>query len=425
MIRLIVLLWAVTSLFACGSEHSTSQTAQPVSKAKKAVFIIVDGIPADVIEKINTPTLDEIAGKHGYTRAYVGGELGAYSETPTISAPGYMCLLTAAWANKHDVVDNYDQKPNYNYWNIFRLVESANPDLHTAVFSTWQDNRTALLGEGREDAGKLILDYHFDGMELDTVRFPHDAQSQYILAIDELVAAEAGRYIAEKGPDLSWVYLQYTDDISHEVGDAEGFYEAVRKADAQVKQVWDAVKKRQAMGEDWMIVVTTDHGRDAETGKDHGGQSPRERETWIAANMDAPNQRFTKQPAITDIGPSILRHLGIAIPESQQKEIDGIPFVGDVSLDGFKAALQGDKLTLTWHPLEQAGDVSFLLAASNHFATGGKDEYLNIGKAPLSLASYQTKLSEAQMKQFGQSGIIKVVAQAPNNWANYWVVSKK
>ncbi|MEZ5027997.1 MAG: hypothetical protein R2765_04345 [Ferruginibacter sp.] len=39
---------------------------------KKALFV-GDGIPADVVEKVNTPNLDAIAKVGGYTRAHVGG----------------------------------------------------------------------------------------------------------------------------------------------------------------------------------------------------------------------------------------------------------------------------------------------------------------------------------------------------------------
>src|SRR5215217_4057533 len=85
------------------------------SRINKAVFIIVDGIPADVIEKIKKPALDEIARAGGYTRAYVGGEKGQYSETPTISAVGYNSLLTGTWVNKHNVFDNDIKDPNYHY----------------------------------------------------------------------------------------------------------------------------------------------------------------------------------------------------------------------------------------------------------------------------------------------------------------------
>ena len=35
----------------------------------KTVFIIVDGIPADVLENTNTPNIDSIASSGGYSRA--------------------------------------------------------------------------------------------------------------------------------------------------------------------------------------------------------------------------------------------------------------------------------------------------------------------------------------------------------------------
>jgi predicted AlkP superfamily pyrophosphatase or phosphodiesterase len=65
-----------------------------IGQNKKAIFILLDGIPADVIENVDTPFLDQIAAAGGYSRAYVGGEKGGKSESPTISSVGYNSLLT-------------------------------------------------------------------------------------------------------------------------------------------------------------------------------------------------------------------------------------------------------------------------------------------------------------------------------------------
>lgn len=319
----LVLLVGLTVLSAC-----RPPATKPASQPSKAVFILLDGIPADVIERVETPALDAIARAGGYARAHVGGELGGQTDTPTISAPGYMSLLTSTWANKHNVRGNSALAPNYDYWNVFRIVESADPSKRTAIFSTWLDNRTVLVGEGRPEAGAVRLDHSVDGLELDTIAFPHDAASRHILAIDERVATEAAAYIAANGPDLSWVYLQHTDDAGHQHGDSEPFFAAVRQADALVGRIWEAVQARQAMGEDWMIVVTTDHGRDPLTGKGHGRQSARERTTWIATNTPRLGPRFTDGTlAIVDITPSLLQHLRIAAPPAVAREMEGVSFL--------------------------------------------------------------------------------------------------
>jgi predicted AlkP superfamily pyrophosphatase or phosphodiesterase len=302
--------------------------ARPMAPPRKALFILLDGIPADVVERVETPALDAIAAAGGYARAHVGGEIGGRTETPTVSAPGYMSLLTGTWADKHRVRGNSNLSPNYDYWNLFRIVETANPAHTTALFSTWLDNRTVLIGEGRPGSGAFRLDHAVDGFEHDTVAFPHDPASRHILAIDERVTDEAARHIAERGPDLSWVYLQHTDDAGHAHGDSEPFHDAVRRADAMVGRLWRAVRQREALGEQWMVVVTTDHGRDARTGRGHGGQSARERTTWIVTNQRPLTPRFLAgEAAIVDIAPSILRHLRIAAPPAVAQEMEGVAFV--------------------------------------------------------------------------------------------------
>lgn len=300
----------------------------PSEPARKAVFILLDGIPADVIERVPTPFIDAIARDGAYARAHVGGELGGKTETPTISAPGYMSLLTSTWADKHNVWNNDNQQPNYDYWNIFRIVETVAPARRTAIFSTWLDNRTVLIGEGKPAVGGVTLDHAFDGFERDTVRFPHDRAKQYILAIDRHVAGEAARYIETTGPDLSWVYLEHTDDVAHATGDGPAFDAAVQRADRMVGRIYAAVQQRQRRGERWMVVVTTDHGRDSVSGRGHGGRSRRERTTWIATNQRPVTARFTRgDAAIVDIAPSILQFLRVPVPAAVAGQMEGVSFL--------------------------------------------------------------------------------------------------
>lgn len=323
-LRVLCLIFSglISVLSGCQSQSDS------LGSTPKAIFIIVDGIPADVLESVPTPSIDEIAAVGGYGRAFVGGEVGGPTESPTVSAVGYNSLLTGTWANKHNVYTNAIENPDYRYWDIFRMVKHHDPSLQTALFSTWEDNRTKLIGEGLPEAGGSKLDYYFDGFENDEQRFPHDEERQYIKAIDALVADEAARYVQEVGPDLSWVYLEYTDDVGHLFGDGPEMEAAVTWMDGVVGKIWGAVQSRQrAQDEDWLIVVTTDHGRDSDSGRNHGGHSERERTIWIASNSLRLNEHFYDTPAMVDILPSILRHLRVDLPGEISSQLDGQSFI--------------------------------------------------------------------------------------------------
>lgn len=388
---------------------------------KKAVFIIVDGIPADVIEKLKKPNLDSIAQVGGYARAYVGGERKSYSQTPTISAVGYNSLLTGTWVNKHNVWDNDIKAPNYNYWTIFRFFKQQYPEKKTAVFSTWLDNRTKLVGDNLPQTGKLTTDFHFDGLELDTARYPHDKQSKYINLIDEEVTAAAAKSIRTDAPDLSWVYLEFTDDMGHKHGDSPEFYAAIKTMDKQVGKIWQAIKYRQTnFKEDWVIYITTDHGRDAKTGRNHGGQSDRERATWIVTNAQNLNQYFKQnQPAIVDIMPSIASFLGVKFPREQYFEIDGIPLTGKISATSPEATLKDGSIDLTWKAIDKKGKAKIWLATTNNFETGGKDTYQLLKQVAVDAEKATIDVSKLP------SQFYKIVIEMPYNTLNRWIVLGK
>ncbi|WP_020529721.1 alkaline phosphatase family protein [Flexithrix dorotheae] len=383
----------------------------------KVIFVIADGISADALEKIETPHLDELAAIGGYSRAYVGGKKGGYSETPTISAVGYNSLLTGTWVNKHNVFGNGIKDPNYNYWTIFRFAKAQKPELKTAIYSTWLDNRTKLIGEGLEQTNHVKVDIAYDGYELDTVQFPHDKERLFIHHIDELVIEKAVESIKKDAPDLSWVYLEYTDDIGHKFGDSEQFDNAIRIVDNQIGKLKEAMDYRAAkFQENWEIYITTDHGRDEKTGKHHGGQSDRERSTWIVTNAQKLNSYFEKEtPGIVDIMPAMMRSLKLNPGKDQAYEIDGVSITGPLSVAGADATYEEGKIDLRWKSFQKNEQLKIYVSTTNNFTKGNKDTY-ELMKTVRS-GDGKVILDVSKMP----SEIYKIVLEGKHNVTNTWI----
>jgi hypothetical protein len=120
-------------------------------------------------------------------------------------------------------------------------------------------------------------------------------------------------------------------------------------------------------------------------------------------------------PGIVDIMPTLARHLGIVLSPDVQREIDGVPLVGPVSLAAPRATYAAGKLTVRWEALDRAGTVKVFLSETNHYQRGGKDEYRLLGEVPVS--AQKAMLAVAPLP----TGFCKVVLQGAHNVVNAWV----
>lgn len=386
------------------------------ARTRKAVYIIIDGVPADQIERLHTPAIFDIASRGAYGRAYTGGETGGYSQTPTISAIGYTNLLTATWANKHNVWGNSSLEPNYNYWTIFRIAREQPREVRTGLYSSWTDNRTVLIGEGKPETDYLKIDYVCDGYDLDQVRFRHREKDLHVFDYDEQVSRDAAGSILRYAPDLSWVYLWYTDDAGHFNGNGQEFDDYVRRADRQVARIWEAVQYREKhFDEEWMVVVTTDHGR-TEDGHSHGGQSLRERTIWISTNVPVNKHFHDTNLSITDIAPSICRYLDFTVPRDVLWEQDGMPFIGRADICDLTTMPYDSHVRLSWRTYARRVPVTVYVATTNDFSTGSKDEYIKVADVPAGQTGYTVDLDKLPASKF-----YKFVVAAPGNHLNRWL----
>ncbi len=206
-------------------------------------------------------------------------------EVPTISGPGWSSLLTGTTHAQHGIRDN--SFVGSRLWEY--------PDLLSRAFYKNQSTRTFAAGAWRPlvdpagPAGPVIhprLEQQWAGKHQVMVR---DGEVYGYETQDAVIAAGAVADIGALGREVYFVYLGETDIAAHVFGSIGPEYAAaIRRCDEHLARLVAAVSARADRGEDWLVVVITDHGHLDEGG--HGGDSVIERSSFTIARRFGPDQ---------------------------------------------------------------------------------------------------------------------------------------
>ena len=204
---------------------------------KKVLIIGIDGVRPDALLSADTKHMDALWQNGAYS-------FKAQTDEISSSGPCWTAMLTGVWHDKHNVMTNSYKNPNLaDYPHFFRRIRSARPELKTYSVVNWGPMHNILQ--------------------------ENDATYASSPKNDRRVTTKVARMLRSKDVDVMFVQLDHVDHAGHTHGyspDSAKYLRAIEISDRQVGRMVDALKKRKDYArEDWLIIVSTDHG-----GSDYG-----------------------------------------------------------------------------------------------------------------------------------------------------------
>jgi predicted AlkP superfamily pyrophosphatase or phosphodiesterase len=256
-----------------------------------SVLVIgVDGVRFDLLGPDTTPSVWALR------QAGFLAPVGIDPATPTWSGPCWATIATGAGVDGHGITGNdltghrLADHPDF----ITRATQAGLPTL--LAVSGWAPLALS------EDGGPLFA----QATRREFVAATDTSVAAWDAA-DEAITGLAAKILADEGPRAAFVYLGAVDMAGHLTGAGAAYRAAAQAADQRVGRLLSAAGSR-PQGENWTIVVVTDHGHLDHGG--HGGREPEVTTAWVAAA--GPGIRPGHPPLITrqsQVAPLVLAAL--------------------------------------------------------------------------------------------------------------------
>lgn len=242
----------------------------------KTILILVDGMRSDALEQ--TANAQEVLQNSAYT-------MTAQTVMPSVTLPCHMSLFHSVDPTRHGTTTN-------TYMPQVRPIRGLCEVLHgagkrCAFFYNWEELRDL----SRPDT--LDFSYFCKGRDIGYGK------------ANNIITDAAISYLSENKTDFAFLYYGFTDAAGHNHGwMTEPYMDAMKNS-------WDNINKIvTALPEDYMIIVTADHGGHDRT---HGTDLPEDMTIPIVAFQKGqkPDWDFT-DATIKDIAPTITALLGVS-----------------------------------------------------------------------------------------------------------------
>lgn len=229
------------------------------------------------------------------------------SMDPTISAENWGAMLLGAKPTVHKLTNNNIRQKEYcnkTIPSVFLRIRDAFPKCRLASYCVWNPINEGLI----ESAAKVDA---------------NTAES------DEALCPMIVEAVTKK-PKFLFVQLDDVDGAGHSFGyGSAGHLEQISKADAVVGKIYGAYKASGIL-DDTLFIVTSDHGG---FNRSHGGYNNTEKYVFIGACGKGVEKGKITGFQTRDIAATVLKALGIFVPESDEKAFSSI--VPGGIFDGF------------------------------------------------------------------------------------------